>query len=184
MNSNKLKESAYQQGFLESLVICERLFYIYSKYSGREKNEMRELLDELWSVDLARETYTEEDVSSIQSFISSLYPKSGSGDEFVGSGFLVSLIDIYDYIVEKNESCRESIKQECLDSIRHHLECTLFKIEDSPREISQEERAIIESSDLIQKEIFIQNEFQADILEGMSIDDIKSKYIYNPITLS
>jgi hypothetical protein len=181
MNLSKLAESTHQRGLFESLIICERLFYIYCEYSGREKGEIRELLDELWSIDLVQETYNEADVTSIQSFITSLYPESGSGNEYVGSGFLVSLVDIYDYIVENDENYIESIKHQCLDSIRHHLECALFKDGDAPREISKEEHAAIESSDLIQKEVSAQKGFSADLLQGLSIDEIKTKYIYNPI---
>lgn len=180
MNTNPASEIQPQIGLWSILLVCERLFFIYCKYSGKEKQELRELLDELWTVDLENETYTEDEVSNIQSFIGSLYPKSGSGNEHTASGFIVSLVDIYDYIVSRDNIYIKSIKEQGIDSIRHHLECLLFKDEESPREISDREREEIENSMIIKKEIFSQINFDKEI-QGNKIDSIKSNYIYDPI---
>jgi hypothetical protein len=180
MKTETSRPNPQQIEFWAIILICERLFHIYCIYSGREKNELRELLDELWTIDLENEIYTDEQVSGIQSFIGSPYPKSGSGSEYVGSGFIVALVDAYDYIVSRSNVYVESIKAQAIDSIRHHLECIIFEHEDSPREITPIEREAIENSAEITREIAAQNSFEQEI-KSTPIEELRGKYIFNPI---
>lgn len=180
MNQNA---SPQQVDLWAALLICERLFHIYCQYADAETTELRELLDELWSVDVAQEKYTEADVSGIQSFLTSLYPNSGSGAHYVASGFLVSMVDVYDYLVDGSEAYIQSIRQQGLDSIRHHLELALFETDDAPREISNNERCEIEESVLLKREIAAQGSFYVDLQQDRKIEDIKNKYIYDPMRM-
>lgn len=163
------------------LLICERLFRIYCRYSGDEKSELRQLLDDLWTLDLTAEEYTEADVSGIQSFLGSLYPDSGGGDRYVASGFTVSLIDVYDFLVDDSDAYIESIKLQGVDSIRHHLEYMLFKDRDVPQAISEKDRYVIEGSVLIMREIAAQANANAELQRGRELDIIKQKFVYDPL---
>jgi hypothetical protein len=181
MSVKNISMTQQQVGLWAIILICERLFYIYCEYSGREKNELRELLDELWTINLEKETYFDEQVSGIQTFIGSLYPKAGSQEEYVGAGFIVALVDVYDYIISRKGVYVESIKSQGIDSIRHHLEWIHLTNEDLSREVCPLERKVVENSREIQREISAQASFEKEI-QYKSIIEVKEKYIYDPIS--
>jgi hypothetical protein len=172
-----------QTELLAALLICERLFHIYCRYSDVETAELRELLDELWSVDLIQEEYTEADVAGVQSFLSSLYQRSRTGNHYVAAGFLVSLIDVYDYLVAGGVGYVESIRQQGIDSIRHHLEHSLFADDAPARELTKKERLDVEGSVLLKQEHASQSSADIDLRRDYRLVEIKHKYIYDPILM-